>query len=125
MAVVGKMKEAAAEVRKNRESVYGSPAILQTQLAAQFTSILRSYHQDDDFPEVPPRLIGVFLACLKLHRIAVPAKKKDSDSYVDLVNYIDFAKEVDDTLPPELPEDESPTITIIPSGKTKRKILRK
>ena len=100
MAVVGKMKEVAAEVRRNRESAYGSPSILQTQLAAQFTSIQRSYHQDDDFPEVPPRLVGLFLACLKMHRIAVPGRKKDRDSYVDLHNYVDFAEEMDDTLPP-------------------------
>ena len=116
MAVVGKMKEVAAEIRKDRESAYGSPAILQTQLAAQFTSIQRSYHQDDDFPEVPPRLVGLFLACLKMHRIAVPGRKKDRDSYVDLHNYVDFAEEMDDTLPPDLPgepEDDNSTSTIV------------
>lgn len=113
MAVVGKMKEVAEQVRKNRESAYGSPTILQTQLAAQFTSIQRSFHQDNDFPEVPPRLVGLFLACLKMHRIAVPGRKKDRDSYVDLHNYVDFSEEVDDTLPPieepGLSEDDEPT----------------
>lgn len=128
MAKIEKVKEIAAEVRKNRESVYGSPAILQTQLAAQFTSILRSYHQDDDFPEIPPRLVGLFLACLKMHRIAVPNKKKDRDSYVDLVNYVNFSEEVDDSLPPVISEFTQPATlaeTLVPYGKIKKNSRRK
>lgn len=99
MPLVGDNAERAADVAKNRESVYGSPETMQQCLADHWTALLRAYHQNDALPAIPPRLVGLMLAMLKVHRAAVNTKKKDRDSYVDVHNYIDFAERIDDTLP--------------------------
>ena len=87
------------DVRESRTGVYGSPTIMQECLAYHWTAIMRAYLQNPDAPAIPPRLVGLMLAALKLHRISVDSLKPDPDSYVDIHNYIDFAMEVDDTLP--------------------------
>ena len=103
--LVGDHAKDAESVCQQRQSVYGSPEVMQEQLAAHWTALLRAHYQDShpDLPPIPPHLVGLMMACLKLHRCAVPYDKKDADSYVDLHNYIDFSENIDPSLPQNRP----------------------
>jgi len=89
----------AKEVREQRGAVYGDPSNMQKLVASHWTAILRSHWPDLEIPEIPPYLVGLMMACLKIHRIAAPFRKKDNDSYVDLHNYVNFSEENDPTIP--------------------------
>ena len=86
-------------VREDREAVYGDPALMMREVATHWNALLQSHYQEREITPIPPHFVGLFMAALKLHRIAAPFDKKDDDSYVDLKGYLDFAEENDPTLP--------------------------
>jgi len=84
-------------VREQRSEQYGSPTMTLKCVAMQWSAILQA-HLQNPLIKIPPHLVGLMMASLKIHRAAVPFEKPDDDNYVDCRNYMDFAMETDNTL---------------------------
>lgn len=102
----GHPKDPNREVLEDRMAIYGPPSDMSIQVAAHWTAILRAHFPRLDLPEIPPHLVGLMMAALKIHRASAPYLKGDADSYVDLHNYAEIAREIDSTLPS--PEPSTP-----------------
>ena len=88
----------ATEVCLERGVVYGDPSIMCRLVAQMWTTILRSHFGEEAQQDIPPYLVGLMMAALKIYRASVPFDRRDDDSYVDLVNYVEFARTMDPAL---------------------------
>lgn len=82
-----------AEVIKEREKVYGPPEKGFKRVGEAWAALLNE-HFLCELPALPPHLVGLMLASLKLQRAAKPYEGH-LDNYVDATNYVALAQQLD------------------------------
>lgn len=86
------MSDEIEDIRKQREAVYGEFEHGHTQLGRLWASML-SNHLGVDVPDLPPSLVLVMLAGLKLNRLGTPSGRKHHDNYLDAKAYLQMSEE--------------------------------
>lgn len=84
-------------IRSQRGEVYGDVLFGHIQLGKAWSAILSAHYQID-IDALPPNIVALMLAAMKLARAALPLKF-DADTFVDARNYVTFAEECDDRNP--------------------------
>jgi len=85
-------------VRKAREKIHGTNVYQNhSQLGRAWAAILSQHYivvGENKIPDLPPRIVCLMLAQLKLLRAAKP-HAYNADDYCDAKNYLDFAEELE------------------------------
>lgn len=85
------------QVREQRGGRYGPIFHSHHTIGLAIQSVLESW-LGIKIPTIPPRIIALILAAMKLSRMARPFQY-DKDDHTDLSNYVDFADEMDERNP--------------------------
>lgn len=85
------------EILKERAKVYGDFTTSLGTIGKIWTALIEAHYQIKLDHDIPPHLAGTIMAGLKLYRMTCPFEPSP-DSYPDLINYVNAAKNADPRL---------------------------
>lgn len=85
--------EDRAELRRQRNALYGDPQRSMENLGLLWTGILQDHFQIRLPHMIPSYITSAMMAAFKLGRSVRPFQKNTTEDYTDLRNYLDFSQE--------------------------------
>ena len=82
------------KIKEERSAIYGDPESAHSAIGDVWMGILNASNPDLQLGSIPPRIVALMMAALKLVRAARPYKR-DEDAYDDAMNYVQYAREFD------------------------------